>query len=150
VPQIDREYVRTGKVKYVVLDFPITGLHPQAFKGHEAARCAGEQGKFWEMHRRLFANQHAMSSPELEDHARTLGLDLARFRECLSSDKYAADIRKDLEEGQRAGVTGTPMFFIGLTDPKALKLKVSRAMSGAQSFDRFKEAIDSLLEASGR
>jgi protein-disulfide isomerase len=145
VPQIERDYIKSGKVKYVVLDFPITGLHPQAFKAHEAARCAGDQGKFWEMHRRLFANQRAISPSELEGHAQGLGLDADRFRQCLASDQHAAQIRHDLEEGQKAGVTGTPAFFVGLTDPKDARVKVSRVLSGAQPYERFKEAIDSLL-----
>ncbi len=145
-PQVDRDYVKTGKVRYVIRDFPIVGLHPQAFKGHEAARCAGDQGKRWEMHRRLFADQKAMGPAELEAHAQALGLDLDKFRGCLGGDKYAAAVRRDLEDGNRAGVNGTPTFLLGHTDVKAPTVKVSRVMSGAQPYERFKEAIDALLQ----
>jgi protein-disulfide isomerase len=145
-PQIERDYVKTGKVKYVMRDFPIAALHPQAFKGHEAARCAGDQGKLWEMHRRLFADQKAMGPAELEAHAQAVGLDLARFRQCLDGGKYAAAVRGDLEEGNKAGVSGTPTFLIGLTDLKEPVIKVSRVLTGAQPYERFKEAIDALLQ----
>ena len=146
-PQIERDYIRTGKVKYVVRDFPITGLHPQAFKGHEAARCAGDQGKFWEMHRRLFAEQKAMAVADLEAHAAAIGLDAAKFRACLGGDKQAGLVRADLEDGSRAGVTGTPTFMLGHTEPAAPALKVARVLTGAQPYERFKEAIDALLTA---
>lgn len=148
-PQIERDYIKTGKVRYVMRDFPIVGLHPQAFKGHEAARCAGDQGKRWEMHRRLFADQKAMGPTELEAHAQAIGLDLAKFRDCVRAEKYAAAIRKDLEEGNRVGVNGTPTFLLGRTEPSATAMKVSQIMSGAQPYERFKEAIDGLLQASG-
>ena len=145
-PQIERDYVKTGKVRYVMRDFPIAALHPQAFKGHEAARCAGDQGKLWEMHRRLFADQKAMGPTELEAHAQAAGLDLVRFRQCLAGEKYAAAVRRDLEAGNKAGVSGTPTFLIGLTDPKEPMIKVSRVLTGAQPYERFKEAIDALFE----
>jgi protein-disulfide isomerase len=145
MPLIDREFVKTGRVKYVVLDFPITGLHPEAFRGHEAARCAGDQGKFWPMHGRLFQHQQSMQPADLEAHARALGLDLAAFRQCLASDRHGAAIRRNLEEGQKAGITGTPTFVFGVTDAKEARVRVSRTLTGAQPYDRFKEAIESLL-----
>jgi protein-disulfide isomerase len=148
MPQIERELVKTGRVKYVVLDFPITGLHPDAFRGHEAARCAGEQGKFWPMHARLFDNRQSMQAADLEAHAQALGLDRAAFRQCLASGRHGDAIRRNLEEGQKAGITGTPTFLFGLTDPKEPRVRVTRTLTGAQPYDRFKETIDSLLRAS--
>lgn len=146
MPQIERDYISTGKVKYVLLDFPIAGLHPLAFKAHEAARCAGDQGQYWEMHARIFANQQAMNPPDLEAHAQSLGLDLAKFRQCLRSGAHAADVRRDLDEGHKIGVSGTPTFFLGVTDPNAPKFKASRVLTGAHSYKRFKEAIEALLQ----
>src|SRR5205823_6444165 len=114
-PQIQRDYVSTGKLKYVFRDFPLEAIHPNAFKAAEAAHCAGVQGKYWEMHDRLFANQSALFPAQLFLHAQALGLDPQSFRQCLDSGQYAAEIRKDLEDGQKAGVTGTPAFILGLT-----------------------------------
>jgi protein-disulfide isomerase len=146
VPQIDRDYIKTGKVKYVVRDFPLTRIHPQAFKGHEAARCAGDQDKFWEMHGRLFAGQSAMTPSDLESHAQALGIDLSKFRDCLTNGKHAAGIQQDVEEGEKAGITGTPTFMLGPTDLKEARLRVSRTLTGAQPYERFKDAIEAVLE----
>jgi protein-disulfide isomerase len=147
LPQIEREYIQTGKVKYVVRDFPLESIHRNAFKAAEAARCAGEQGKYWEMHARLFANQQTLGPKDLPQHAQALGLDTPKFQGCLDSGNYATAIRKDLAEGQKAGVTGTPGFFLGVTDPNDQKVKVSRVLKGAQPYAAFKDAIDSLLSS---
>ena len=76
-PQLDKEYVQTGKVKYVLRDLPLEAIHPLAMKAAEAAHCAGEQGKYWEMHDRLFANQTELARTDLAKHAQALGLDAA-------------------------------------------------------------------------
>jgi protein-disulfide isomerase len=78
----------------------------------EASRCAGEQGKFWEYHDLLFANPDRLNRDGLVEHARDLKLDEKQFDSCLSSGKYKAEIEEDLQEGIRAGVSGTPGFFI--------------------------------------
>jgi protein-disulfide isomerase len=129
----------------VVRDYPLESIHPQAFKAAEAAHCANEQGKYWEMHDRLFANQKALGIKDLPQHAQALGLDEAKFQQCLDSGKYAARIRKDLTDGQRAGITGTPGFFLGVTDPNGTEIKAVRVIKGAQPFAAFQAAIDSLL-----
>ena len=146
-PQIEREYIGTGKLRYVMRDFPIESLHAQAPKGHEAGRCAGDQGKFWPMHERLFANQRAMSPTDLKAHARALGLDMAAFDRCLDSGRHAAAIRADLADGQRAGVRGTPSFFVGVAEPNGSKVRVLKFLVGAQPYEQFKSAIDSVLQA---
>jgi len=142
--QIDKEYVATGKIKYVLLDLPLESIHPFAFKAAEAAYCAGEQGKYWEMHDRLFANQQTLDS--WNAHAEAVGLDVARFESCLSSDKTAADIRRDMMQAQVAGVTGTPGFFLAATDQASNKVKTLRSIKGAQPFAAFKAQIDALLQ----
>jgi protein-disulfide isomerase len=147
LPQFVAEYVKTDKVKYVLRDFPLEAIHPQAFKAAEAARCAGEQGKYWEMHDRIFANQKAMAPTDLVNHAQALGGDLAKFQQCLDSGKYAAKIRADLAVGEKAGVTGTPTFFPGLSEPKGSPVKAVRKIVGSQPYGAFKEAVDSLLAA---
>jgi len=147
LPQIEQEYIKTGKVKYVVRDFPLESIHKDAFKAAEAAHCAGDQGAYWEMHTRLFANQRALGPKDLPQHAQAQGLDVPMFQRCLESGKYAARIRKDLEDGQRAGVTGTPGFFLGVTGSNDPKVKILRVLKGAQPYASFKEAIDTLLSS---
>jgi len=145
MPQIEKDYIKTGKVKYVLRDFPLESIHPQAFKGHEAANCAAEQNKYWEMHEKLFANQRAMAPKDLSGYAAALGMDVAKFQSCIDGSKYAAKVRKDLTDAQKYGATGTPTFFIGLTDSKGSDIKAVRKIVGAQSYAAFKDAFDTLL-----
>ena len=147
MPQIEKEYIKTGKLKYVVRDFPLESIHKDAFKAAEAGHCAGEQGKFWEMHTRLFENQKALGPTNLANYAQALGLDWPKFQQCLDSGKYAARIRKDLADGQQAGITGTPGFLFGLTEANDPKVKVLKVLKGAQPYASFKGAIDSLLSS---
>lgn len=145
LPPLEREYIATGKIKYVFRNFPITSIHPLAFKAHEAANCSGEQEKYWEMHDRLFANSTALGLKDLSQHARALALDLPKFQECLDSGKQAGKIRSDLAEGQKAGVQGTPTFFLGLTEPNDTQITAVKIIRGAQPYAAFKQAIESLL-----
>ncbi len=145
LPQIVRDYVETGKLRYVFRNFPLETLHPHAFKAAEAAYCAGEQGRYWEMHDRLFANQQALGVPQLSGHAQALGLDLTSFEQCLGSAKYAVKIRKDLADGQTAGVRGTPMFYLGVTESNDGDVKIVHVIRGAQSYPTLREAIERLL-----
>ena len=147
LPQIEQDYVKTGRVRYVFRNFPLEAIHKEAFKAAEAANCAGEQGRYWEMHDRLFANQQALAPAELPGHASTLGLDAPRFQQCLDGAKYAAAIRQDMSEAQEAGVRGTPSFFIGLTGSDGSRVKTLKRITGAVPYATFKEAFDSLLSA---
>ncbi len=144
MPQIEQEYIKTGKVKYVARDFPL-GFHKNAFKAAEAANCASDQDKFWEMYGRIFSNQKALELKTLQQNAQNLGLDLPKFNQCLESGKYASKIRKDLDDAQKAGITGAPTFLLGLTVPNNPKVKILKTLVGAKSYASFKEAIDSLL-----
>ena len=146
-PQIDRDYIRTGHVKYVFRDYPIDAIHPQAPKAHEAVHCAAEQGKRREMHEKVFSNQRAMSVADLMGHAQAVGLDKAAFDKCLNSGVYSAKIRSGVAEGQQIGVRGTPTFFVGLTESNSTKFKAARRIVGAQPYSAFKAAIDELLSA---
>ena len=125
------------------MDFPLESIHKFAFKAAEVANCAGEQGKYWEMDDRLFANQQSFEP--WTPHAEAIGLDVAKFEECLNSGRQAADIRKDMAEAQKAGVTGTPAFFLAYTDPNSSKVKTLTRLTGAQPFAAFKAEIDKLL-----
>jgi protein-disulfide isomerase len=144
-PQIDKEYIQTGKVKFVFRDLPLESIHKNAFKAAEAAHCAGEQNKYWEMHDRLFANQNSLEPAMLTAHAQAVGVDTTKFQTCLDSGKYAAAIRKDIAEANKYGITGTPTSVIGLTQPGEPKIKVLKVIRGAQSIAAFKEALDSVL-----
>ena len=145
-PQIEKDYIAKGKVRFVVREFPLESLHKNAFKAAEAALCAGEQGKYFEMHDRLFANQNALATEQLPEHATAIGLNAPKFKECMDSGKYSAQVRKDLAEGTKLGVTGTPTFFVGLTDPKDSKtVKSVRIIKGAQGYSAFQATIDDLL-----
>lgn len=142
-PQLDTEYIKTGKVQYVFRDLPLD-FHKQAFKAAEAAHCAGEQGKFWEMHDHLFSNQKALTPEDLTKHAGTLGLSTSSFQTCLESGRFAADIRKDMTEASSSGATGTPTFLLGTINRDGT-VKVTKKLVGAKSYAEFKTAIDSLL-----
>ena len=93
-------------------DMPITQIHPMAMGAAEASRCAGEQGKFWEMHDAMFSDQAGLDKGGLENKAQKLGIDQKQFESCLSGEKYKAQIQQDAQEGVRVGVSGTPGFFI--------------------------------------
>ncbi len=146
MPQLLREYVDTGKVRYVLRDFPLTRIHPRAAKAAETALCAGAQGKYWEMHARLFENQRRFSDDDLLNHAEAVGIDRATLKTCLDEKKYQQQVLAGIQEGAAAGVRGTPSFFLGLTDPtNGDKLHATKMLRGAQPFPAFKAAIQELL-----
>ena len=126
------------KVKVVFRDFPLP-FHANARPAAEAANCAASQGKFWEYHGKLFDNQAALTPDKLNGYAAEVGLDQQKFSECLAQKPHAAAIDKDIEDGQKVGVSGTPAFFIN-----------GRMLSGAQPFEKFKELIDEELAAAGK
>jgi protein-disulfide isomerase len=144
-PQIDKEYVEKGKLKFALLDFPLESIHKNAFKAAEATWCAKDQGKYWEMHERLFTNQQTLNPDDLVGHAKAIGLDEGGFKKCLDEGTYAAAVRKSMTEAQKAGVTGTPAFFLAVPEGKDGKVKTVQRLSGAQPFAAFQAAIDSAL-----
>jgi protein-disulfide isomerase len=144
-PQIESAYVRTGKIRYAFLHMPVEARHKNALKASEAAACAGDQGKYWEMHDRLFANQAAIGPIHLPIHAQALGLKADNFKACLDAGRHTGGIRKDFAMAVKAGVTGTPTFFLGLTSPGSTTLKIVKTISGAKPYPVFKEALDALL-----
>ena len=121
-------------------------MHSKAFDAAKAVRCAGDQGKFWEMHERLFANQQALEP--WNAHAEALALKVPEFEQCMKSDKHDEAIRADAKEAQKAGLTGTPSFLLTVTDPKdPKKVKGVTHIIGAQPFERFKAEIEKALTA---
>ena len=148
-PQIDTEYINTGKLRYAFIDYPIDQLHPDAFKAHEAANCAGEQGKYWEMHAKLFesppARDGAQLVPQLVAQAQGIGLDVAKFRACFDGGKYATPVKDNVARMQALGVDSTPTFLIGLTPAPGQPMKVVKVVRGAVPFAQFKAAFDAVL-----
>ena len=120
-------------------------MHPLAFKAAEAAACAGDQGKFWQMHDQLFTNQHALDLSALSQHAQAIGLNTASFQQCLFSGKHEAKVRESVNVGSNTGVDGTPAFFVGITNSNSVK--VVKVLSGAQPYPVFRALIESLLSS---
>jgi len=128
----------------VTLDLPLERIHPLAFRAAEATHCAGDQGRYWEMHHRLFAHQRALEP--FDAHAEAIGIDAEAFRECMESSRHADAVRRDMAEARKVGATGTPSFVLAEADPddpsKATGLAFIR---GAQPFAAFQAAIDRAL-----
>ena len=144
-PQIDSQYIKTGKIRYALMDLPLERIHKLAFKAAEATYCAKDQGKYWEMHTRLFQNQRALEP--WSGHAEAVGLDVAAFNSCMESNKHAEAIRADMREASKVGITGTPGFVLAKTDPKdPTKVKGLTFIRGAQPFAKFKTEIDKQLK----
>ena len=131
--QLETEYIDTGKVKLIYRDFPL-GFHQNAQKAAEAGECADDQGKFWEMHDKIFENQPSLSVSSLKQWAGQIGLDTGEFNSCLDSGKHAGEVQDDFKEGASYGVSGTPSFFIN-----------GIQLVGAQPFSAFQQIIDSEL-----
>jgi protein-disulfide isomerase len=123
-----------GKVRLVHKDLPLDELHPQARQAAEAARCADDEGKFWEYHDKLYASSPKAAPEDLKFYAKDLGLKQDSFDKCLSTGKYKAAIQKDMNEAASLGLTGTPTFFIN-----------GRELSGAQSIEAISQIIDEEL-----
>jgi protein-disulfide isomerase len=143
-PEIVQEYVETGKLRYVFMDLPLESIHRQAFRAAEAAHCAGEQGRYWQMHERLFESQRRLEP--WGPHAQAAGLDVVRFEECLAAGRHAAGVRRDMEEARKAGINSTPAFLLGRTPPAGDRLRASVVLRGAYSLARFRAEIERLLE----
>jgi protein-disulfide isomerase len=134
--QLEEKY--GDKIRVVFRDFPLVGFHQFAAKAAEAASCANEQGKFWELFDKLFANQSNLKVPALKQYAAELKLDATRFDQCLDSGKYSKVWQQDTDEGSQYGVTGTPTFFIN-----------GRMIVGNLPLDKFSEMIDEELRRTG-
>ncbi len=127
--RLKKEYIDSGKVRFIYRDF-IGSSHPNARRAALAAQCAYEQGKFWQYHDILFENQQALDTADLIRYARVLVLDEPKFTQCLESEKYASEVLNDDTSARKAGVIGTPTFFIK-----------GKKVVGAQSFAFFEEQL---------
>lgn len=134
LPSIEKEYIKTGKVKLVYRDFPLS-FHANAQKAAEAAECAGEQDKYWEMHDLLFGSGVQGGVAGFKQYAQQLGLNTGKFNQCLDSGAMAPEIRKDFADGSAVGIQGTPGFLVN-----------GKLISGAQPFSVFQQVIDAELK----
>lgn len=141
LPLIKSEYIDTGKVRFVYRDFPLS-FHSGAMPAAQATECAREQDKFWEMHDKIFIEQDKQGggtiqfgANDLKKWAGEIGLNVSEFNSCLDSQKYLNEVNNDLKDGQAAGVSGTPGFFIN-----------GRLVVGAQPFSVFQSLIEEELK----
>ena len=132
VDQVRKDYPDTVRIVYK--HYPLTSIHPMAQKAAEAAECAGDQKKFWEMHDKLFANQTTLSVDNYKAWAKELGLNQSKFNKCLDDNTKAAKVAADQKYGDSVGVTGTPTSFVN-----------GYAVQGAQGYDVVKAKIDAEL-----
>lgn len=138
VPTLKRVQEEYGdQVRLVFKQYPLPN-HPHAQKAGEASLCAHDQGKFWELHDAMFADQQNLAPDALVAKAEGIGLDVAAFRECLQSGRYADAVEEDLREGARAGVSGTPAMFVN-----------GRLVSGAVPYEQISQVIDEELRRRG-
>jgi protein-disulfide isomerase len=144
MPMIEANYIKTGKVRYVFRDLPIDALHPGAIRAHEAARCANEQGHFWELHNRLFSAPGTHSDSALETRASEAGLNVEALRACLASGRTEAAVRQSVAAAGQLGANGTPTFFIGVRDGNPDQIRVIQALAGAQPYSEFEKALDAV------
>jgi protein-disulfide isomerase len=140
--ELKKNYIDTGKVRFVSRDLPLE-FHPFAMKAAEAARCAGDQNKYWELRDALYSNAAAPSEDVIKKAVEGLSLDAKGFQACLNSGKYKADVQNDASEAARLQISGTPTFVLA----KSAKDKLNGVrLVGAQPFSAFQAAIDGLLK----
>ena len=146
LPQIEKNYIDTGKAKLVYMDLPLDNLHKNARLSHVAAECANEQGEFWQYHDMLFDTQAEWQNMPSEVHmtflrqqAFDMGFDIEQYDLCLESPEILKEVEQDSLEASRNGATGTPTFFIGTEKDGFVKLV------GAQPYSTFQATLDSKL-----
>ena len=141
-PRIYSELVDKGKVRHVFVHYPIAQLHPDAYRSHEAAVCANDQGKFWELHTKLFETP-LKTVEQLTGLAQSTGLDATTFRACLDSGKHAKEVQASVERITKMNVNGTPMFLVGRSSGNSVT--VAKVIEGAQPYEAFKMAVDEVI-----
>lgn len=141
LPEIKKNYIDTGKARLVYRDFPLTAIHPAAQKAAEAGQCADDQGRFWDMHDKMYAEQDKEGTgtiqfelADIKKWASEIGLNAGEFNNCLDSDKYKKEVEKDLADGTASGITGTPGTFVNGT-----------LIKGSVPYATFAQAIDAAL-----
>jgi protein-disulfide isomerase len=142
--EIKKNWIDTGKLRYISHDFPLD-FHAQAMNAARAARCAGEQGKFWDMRFALVTNANLLSPDYITKTASDLKLDTKTFAACTASTKFDAEIQADTAEGGKIGVSGTPTFVLGKTTATSIE---GPMIVGALPYAQFDAKLKELLGAS--
>ena len=141
--QIKKEYIDTGKLRYISRDFPLDSIHPYALAAARAARCAADQGKFWDMRHAILVNNATLNNDVFATFAGDLKMNVNTFKTCTAdASKFQADIQKDLSEGNAVGIQGTPSFVIGKTSANGLD---GVRFVGAQPYAQFDAKLKELL-----
>lgn len=146
LPKVYETYVRNGKLELMFLDLPLQ-MHPHAFKAAEAAACAGDQKKFWDMHHLLFSNQRALAPERLPGYAKELELDLPAFEKCLASGRHVAAIREDMRIAENLGIRGTPAYLVGRRIAGSDKVEILEVIKGLPPFETLANRLNALLSA---
>jgi protein-disulfide isomerase len=144
--QIKTNFIDTGKVRYISRDFPLP-FHENARRSATAARCAAEQGKFWELRHTMIVNADQLQADKLGGYAKSASMDVPKFQACVDSDKYRAAIDKDIAEGSAAGVNGTPSFVLGRVENGKLQ---GVRMVGAMPYAQFEAKIQDMLKQTAK
>ncbi|MDE2201894.1 MAG: DsbA family protein [Burkholderiaceae bacterium] len=140
-PELKKKYIDTGKMRYVLRDVPLD-FHPLAINAAQSVRCAGDQNKYWEMKDLVFKNQARIDTVALASYAQDLGLDASQYQQCMTANKYLADINADRQYAHSLGISGTPSFVIGRQVNGVVQ---GRLIVGAQGLSVFEHAIEDML-----
>jgi protein-disulfide isomerase len=141
--EIKKNWIDTGKLRFISRDFPIDSIHAQAMPAARASRCAGEQGKFWEMRLALVRNANLLSTDYITKTAADLKLDTKAFSACTATTKFDAEIQAEMREGAKLGIEGTPTFVIGRTKPDSIE---GPLLVGALTYAQFDAKLRELLK----
>ncbi len=144
LPALERDLIASGKLRFVYRHYPLP-IHAQARSAAQAANCAQRQGKFWEMHDWLFANQAALDGPAFARAGRDLGLDVAAYDACRESPEVKAEVERDIRDAVKAGVRGTPAFVIGRSEPNGTV--TGEVAVGVHSIEAIREQVEALTAA---
>jgi protein-disulfide isomerase len=144
-PLLRKAHVDAGRLRYIAMDFPLTGIHPDAFRAARASHCGEQQGRYWDVHEALYLQRGRLGREAILAAVKGLGMNAPRFTACLDSDALDARIERGLSQGRALGVSGTPTFVLGRTEGSSV---VGRVIVGAQPFEVFDDAITALLQRS--
>jgi protein-disulfide isomerase len=143
--QLKKNYIDTGKVLWVVLDMPLS-FHKDAQFASQAAHCANEQEKFWELRELFFQNQKQLLPEHIAQYAEQVGIQTEAFNQCINSNRYKETIQRDIAEAQKQRITGTPTFVVGISAPDVVS---GKRIVGAQHYNVFSAEIEALLKTKG-
>ena len=145
--QIVHAYVDSGRLKIIYVDYPLS-FHPHSMQAAYAAHCAGSQGKFWQMHNSLFADQDHLSASDIDLRAKKIGLNTTEYSKCMAdAAKLDTDMKMSMQFANTIGVQATPTFLLGIASASAPDdVSVKQTIMGAYPYSRYESAIDSLLK----